>query len=182
MPLKAQNKIMRTVADPRRPGRPTGLLDNGPSKREKILDVAEEVFAENGCAPTSLRNIARRASVNPALIAYYFGSKKRLFEDVFKRRGTQIARRWDELLDDLEARPGRQPTVKELLQAYITAEFEMKRSGKAGQRFVRLQARVHDETDAKHFRLRREVYDVATRRYLTTLERSLPNIDPADIH
>ncbi len=170
------------VAKPRRPGRPAGEPQNQPDKRERILDVAEEVFAENGFAPTSLRNIAKRASVNPALIAYYFGSKEQLFEEVFKRRGTLIAQRWDELLDELEARPGRSPSVEELLRAYLTAEFEMKLSGEAGQRFVRLQARIHDETDAMHFRLRREVYDAATRRYLKALERALPGLDPAEIH
>lgn len=173
---------MNAAKPGRRPGRPAAEFDTQPDKREKILDVAEEEFAERGYAPTSLRSIARRASVNPALIAYYFGSKEQLFEEVFKRRGTLIAQRWDELLDELEARPGREPNVEELLRAYLTAEFEMKRSGPAGQLFVRLQARVHDETDALHFRLRREVYDVATRRYLAALERALPDVDPADIY
>ncbi|MDA0824119.1 MAG: TetR/AcrR family transcriptional regulator [Proteobacteria bacterium] len=166
----------------RRPGRPASQPGDQLGKREKILDVAEDVFAEHGYAPTSLRHIAKRASVNPALIAYYFDSKERLFEEVFKRRGTQIARRWHELLDALEARPGSTPSVEELLRAYLTAEFEMKVSGAAGQSFVRLQARVHDETDAMHFRLRREVYDEATQRYLAALERALPNVDPADIY
>lgn len=166
----------------RRPGRPAGDPASGTGKREHILDVAEAVFAEHGYAPTSLRQIARRAAVNPALITYYFESKERLFETVFKRRGEQIARRWDELLDELEGRPGQPPTVEELLRAYLTAEFEMKRGGAAGERFVRLQARVHDETDPLHFRLRREVYDEATRRYLRALERALPELDPADIH
>jgi len=173
---------MNAAKQPRRPGRPAAELDTQPDKREKIFDVAEEVFAERGYAPTSLRQIAQRASVNPALIAYYFGSKERLFEEVFKRRGTLIAQRWDELLDELEARPGRPPTVEELLRAYLTAEFEMKTSGPGGQRFVRLQARVHDETDAMHFRLRRDVYDVTTKRYLAALERALPDLDPADIY
>lgn len=166
----------------RRPGRPTGAIDPEPGKREEILDAAEEVFAERGYAPTSVRTIAHHASVNPALIAYYFGSKERLFEEVFKRRGALIAMRWEELLDALEARPGQPPTVHELLRAYLTAELDMKRSGVAGRRFVRLQARVHDETDALHFRLRREVYDAATRRYLAALQRALPEVDPADIY
>lgn len=173
---------MGAIRARRRPGRPVGESDHAPGKREKILDAAEEAFAQHGYAPTSLRRIADQAAVNPALIAYYFGTKERLFETVFKRRGVLIAQRWDELLDELEARPGQPPTVAELMRAYLTAEFEMKMSGPTGQRFVRLQARVHDETDALHFRLRREVYDVATRRYLAALERALPQLDPADIY
>lgn len=166
----------------RRPGRPVSDPDTQPGKRDEILDAAEEAFSENGYASTSLRTIANLASVTPALIQYYFESKEKLFEIVFKRRGLQIARSWDELLDALEARPGLIPTAEELLRAYITAEFELKQSGEGGHRFVRLQARVHNEKDALHFRLRREVYDVATKRYLRALERALPDIDPADIH
>ena len=173
---------MSAIHARRRPGRPISETDSQQGKREKILDAAEEAFAEMGYAPTSLRKIADQAAVNPALIAYYFGTKERLFETVFKRRGILIAQRWDELLDELEARPDQPPTVEELIRAYLTAEFEMKLSGPIGQRFVRLQARVHDETDALHFRLRREVYDVATRRYLVALERALPQLDSADIY
>lgn len=170
------------VKTSRRPGRPSSGTGPKADKREKILDVAEHAFAEKGYAPTSLRAIAAQAAVNPALITYYFGSKEKLFETVFKRRGVEIARRWDELLDELEAREGISPTVEEILRAYLLAEFELKQSGEGGRRFVRLQARVHDETDAMHFRLRREVYDVTTRRYLAALERALPDIEPAEIY
>jgi AcrR family transcriptional regulator len=170
---------MRGGSEVRRgPGRPAS---GDASRREKILDAAEEEFAERGFRPTSLRRIAERANVNPALIGYYFGSKEALFETVFKRRGNEVAARWDELLDALQARPGRRPSAEELIRAYLTAEFEMKCSGPAGERFVRFQARVHDETDALHFRLRREVYDAATKRYLAALERALPGVDPAEI-
>ena len=68
------------------------------------------------------------------------------------------------------------------MRAYLTAEFEMKQSDAGGRYFVRLQARVHDETDAMHFRLRREVYDVTTKRYLLALERALPDLDPSEIY
>jgi len=180
--MKSVAAVVPVAIAPRRPGRPAAEPTAQADMSKKILDVAEEIFAEQGYAPTSLRSIARRADVNPALISYYFGSKEKLFERVFKRRGEDIARRWDELLDALEARPGQTPTAEELMRAYLTAEFEMKRSGVEGRRFVRLQARIHDETDAMHFRLRREVYDRATRRYLAALERALPEVDAADIH
>jgi AcrR family transcriptional regulator len=172
-----------TAARTRRgPGRPSKEPGSKADKREKILDVAEHAFSEKGYAPTSLRAIGAQAAVNPALITYYFGSKEKLFESVFKRRGAQITRRWDQLLDELEARPGIPPTVEEIMRAYLLAEFELKQSGEGGLRFVRLQARVHDETDAMHFRIRREVYDVTTQRYLAALERALPDIDPAEIY
>ena len=43
---------------------------------ERILDVAEILFAEKGFAATSLRLITRKAQVNLAAVNYHFGSKK----------------------------------------------------------------------------------------------------------
>ncbi len=43
-----------------------------------LLNAAELLFAENGYAATSVRTIAERASVNPALVHYYFGTKHEL--------------------------------------------------------------------------------------------------------
>lgn len=45
------------------------------SPRQKILDSAAHLFARKGFAATGMREIARNASVNLAMINYYFGSK-----------------------------------------------------------------------------------------------------------
>ena len=55
------------------------------STRERILDSAEELFAEGGFA-TSLRSITSDAGVNLASVNYHFGSKEALIETVFSRR------------------------------------------------------------------------------------------------
>lgn len=49
-------------------------------KKEKILEAAEELFAEKGYEGTSVRDIAQKADVNIAMISYYFGSKEKLLE------------------------------------------------------------------------------------------------------
>jgi len=48
--------------------------------RRRILDAAAAEFAQNGFAGARVDNIARRASVNKALIYYYFKSKDELLE------------------------------------------------------------------------------------------------------
>ena len=62
--------------------------------RDSILDVAEQLFSTAGYAEISFRDIASQAAVNPALISYYFGSKRALFEAVYKRRGKELTDRW----------------------------------------------------------------------------------------
>jgi hypothetical protein len=52
----------------------------------KILYSAEKLFAEKGFAATSTRDIAKSAGVNVSMISYYFGSKEKLFEEIFKVR------------------------------------------------------------------------------------------------
>lgn len=47
--------------------------------RARLLDAALRLFAEQGFAKTSIRQIAEAASVNTALISYYFGDKKGLY-------------------------------------------------------------------------------------------------------
>lgn len=46
------------------------------STKEKILDVAEGLFAEYGFNDTSLRTITSKAGVNLASVNYHFGDKK----------------------------------------------------------------------------------------------------------
>ncbi len=53
--------------------------------KTQILDAAEELFADNGYAATSIRRIADKVGVNPALVHYYFGNKKSLLQKVMER-------------------------------------------------------------------------------------------------
>ena len=58
-----------------RPGRRRG----NPDTRQSILDAAATSFADNGFLGTTIRRIAARAGVDPALVHHYFGSKQQLF-------------------------------------------------------------------------------------------------------
>ena len=64
-------------------GRPSNLKSGELQKR--LLDTAEHLFAEQGYAATSIRQLADQAEVNPALVHYYFGSKKELLIAVMDR-------------------------------------------------------------------------------------------------
>jgi AcrR family transcriptional regulator len=47
--------------------------------RAAILNAAQKLFAEHGHERTTVRDIAAKASVDPALVIRYFGSKDELF-------------------------------------------------------------------------------------------------------
>src|SRR5436309_2278461 len=53
---------------------------------DRLLDVAERLFAERGFRATSVRDITAEASCNVAAVNYYFGGKDNLYREMFRRR------------------------------------------------------------------------------------------------
>lgn len=90
------------------------------TKREQILEVAEELIAENGFSGTSVRALAAKAGINVAMISYYFGSKEKLFEALveyragFLREKFQVLNR--EVVDPMER-------VDRMIEAYVDRIF-----------------------------------------------------------
>jgi AcrR family transcriptional regulator len=66
--------------EPRRSGRRPG----GGSTREDIFAAACAAFAEHGYDRATIRDVASRAGVDPALVLHYFGSKETLFAEVLQ--------------------------------------------------------------------------------------------------
>lgn len=56
----------------------------------RILDAAHAVFTRRGTAGARMAEIAREAGVNHALVHYYFRTKERLAEAVFRRAIRQL--------------------------------------------------------------------------------------------
>lgn len=61
---------------------PRGRRPGGGDTRGEIVAAARAEFAERGYDATSLRAIARRAGVDPALVHHYFDGKPALFAEV----------------------------------------------------------------------------------------------------
>lgn len=53
--------------------------------RDRILDVAEALFAERGLAGVSMRDLAARAGLTPASLYNHFSGKDALYESVLER-------------------------------------------------------------------------------------------------
>ena len=69
-------------------------------KQIQIMEAAEELFAEKGFDGTSVRDVAKEAGVNLAMISYYFGSKEKLMESLFKYRGEFIKMQLESMLEN----------------------------------------------------------------------------------
>lgn len=157
-------------------------VDSGGEKsvRDRILSAAEAAFAEACYSEVSIRQIAASSKVNLALVSYHFGSKEGLYRAVVKRRGDDIVRARERALAEFESRQT-PPTLEELVRAYIKPVFDIKREGPRGIAFVKVQARLHNEADELFLRIRREIYDEISKRYIRILEKTMPQVRPQDI-
>jgi AcrR family transcriptional regulator len=65
-------------------GRRSGRRQGESSARADILAAARASFAEHGYDRATIRDIAGRAAVDPALVIHYFGSKEALFGEALE--------------------------------------------------------------------------------------------------
>lgn len=79
---------------------------------EAILDAAERLFAAQGFAATTTKQLGAAAGVNPALIYYYFGSKEELYRSLLRRLFSTIAARGTA---GLEQSPSPEAAVRAIL-------------------------------------------------------------------
>lgn len=74
-------------------------------KQLKILQTAEQLFADKGFDGTSVRDIADKAGVNVAMISYYFGSKEKLLEGLFTLRTKDMVQKLENIVIDKNEAP-----------------------------------------------------------------------------
>ena len=60
------------------------------NKKDHIIHIAIELFAEKGFEGTSIRELATKADVNVAMVNYYFGSKDKLFEAIVEKKASHM--------------------------------------------------------------------------------------------
>lgn len=86
-------------------------------KQIHILQVAEKLFTEHGFDGTSIRDIAKEAKINIAMISYYFGSKEKLLEALIITRISDLRLQIENLFKE-ELTPFEK--IDRLIELYIT--------------------------------------------------------------
>jgi len=89
--------------------------------KDTILDAAESLFAEQGFAATSLRQLTQRAGVNLAAVNYHFGSKEELVKAVLRRRIEPINDERRRRLDAMQT-----PTLEGIVRAFLEPALRAK--------------------------------------------------------
>ncbi len=79
------------------PARPA---PDGDAVRQRILDAAEEVFAERGYLGATTRELAARAGIGKRMLFYYFPTKDAVYRAVLERVVTGLVAIHDRLRSD----------------------------------------------------------------------------------
>ena len=83
---------------PRRPGRPTGGA-SAVDQRNRLIDTALMLFAQQGIADTSLAAIAKAAGVTPAMLHYYFKTREQLLDVLIDERFLPVRKSIEEVFE-----------------------------------------------------------------------------------
>ncbi len=143
--------------------------------KQRILDTAERLFADQGFGNTSLRCLTSQAAVNLAAVNYHFGSKDALIEAVIARRLVPMNGERLRRLRALQGRHRGHPVpLESLVAAFIGPALELSQdTSRAGSQFIRLLGRGFVESPPQlQDRLRpmyREVIDHFKRAFAAVL-------------
>jgi AcrR family transcriptional regulator len=88
------------------------------SSKEKLLRSAAILFSTKGFREVSVREIAAHATVNSALVGYYFHGKQALFNEVYRAHALPLSRERMKRLSAITGRR-RKPSVEEILSAWL---------------------------------------------------------------
>jgi len=150
------------------------------STRERILGVAETLFARHGFAGASLRQVTAAANVNLAAVNYHFGSKESLIEEVFRRRLDELNRH--RLAALAEAGAKSDPTLEDVLDAFVRPALEQSMDSAGGAAFVRVLARAYAEHDERLRKFLSDNYGHVLREFAAAFARLLPHLDKEELY
>ena len=142
--------------------------------KARILDAAEQLFAERGFEGASLRDIAALAGVQVGLVHHHGGGKEELFHQTVTRRADELAAL---RLTELEAlKQSGDVTLRGLLDAFMRAYVTLARNGGAHwQHYGRLVA--HVSADPRWRPLAAECFDPTANRFIEEILALYPTAE-----
>ena len=151
--------------------------------RERVLDVAEQLFAQRGLDAVSIRDITSAASVNLGAINYHFRTKEKLISEVIARRIHPLTNERLCALERLERAGGNPPpTLEAVLEVIFRPAVEQSMDPKrGGTTFGKLMARCLVEPHPAVEAVLRTDFDEVVKRFDTALMRVMPELTAEDV-
>ncbi|WP_259303702.1 TetR/AcrR family transcriptional regulator [Thermomonas sp. S9] len=150
------------------------------STKDRILYAAEELFAQQGFASTSLRQVTSHADVNIAAVNYHFGSKDNLVNEVFRRRmDVMSAQRLEALQRALKTAPGQ---LEPILAAFVEPALAMAQDRHGGGAFIRVIARTYAENNDRLRKFLSDQYGHVLREFAKAIAGCVPGLGKEELY
>ncbi|HEX4342378.1 MAG TPA: TetR/AcrR family transcriptional regulator, partial [Verrucomicrobiae bacterium] len=144
----------------------------------RILDAAENAFANDGFEGAALRHIVKEAKVNLPTVYYYFKSKEGLLLAVMDRRFGPVRAESFQLLKKFETEfKGRPLALEHILEAMIAPPLHLA-TDKSPNSAVTMRLLGRIVTDP-HIQTQKSVrcgHDELREAFLAALHRALPKL------
>jgi len=152
-------------------------------KSERILDVAEELFALHGYDGVTMRQISSGAQVDVALANYHFGKKLDVFYAVFNRRAELLSTTRRELLLASQKDSANKPqTLEQIIEAFLLPLKFAQETGDPGwKNYMALLAYVMT-SPIWYKKLMKDNFDRRVGEFIEALKQAFPNAKDEDIH
>lgn len=171
---KSPDMAIRTKARPQN--------RRGEKTRAALLDAAESLFAETGFHAVTVREIARKAGADAALVTYYFGGKRELFDEVLLRRATELNAIRLKELEELEANAGPGgPTVEEIINAFTHPLLDRTANGGPGWKSYFALIGQITNTPEWGAAVMNKYFDPIVIRFLEALRPRIPDCTEEDL-
>jgi AcrR family transcriptional regulator len=92
--------------------------------RNRILDVAERLFAARGIENVSLREVTSAAGVNLAAVHYHLGSREELLRAILVRRMTPLLEQRQRRLERVARKGARNARLEQIVRAFVEPSME----------------------------------------------------------
>jgi AcrR family transcriptional regulator len=171
---------MTRAASKHAPAAPAAVAaDETKGTRERILRIAERMFAERGFNGVSVRELAAAAQVNIASIAYHFTNKEGLLSEVYRRHCEPMI---EERLRGLAAatRLRGQARVAAIIEAFVRPALQQVEA-EDGVTFIRLRAVLSGENSELLEKLVAENFDQSSTAFIDELCDCLPHLTRTDV-
>jgi AcrR family transcriptional regulator len=147
-----------------------------------ILDTSESLFSQLGYFGVTIKDVADKMGIHPALIHYYFDGKKSLFDAVFQRRVEHAVAARTASLDAYEAEVGDHPTVEGALRALYDQAFDeyIKGEDEGWRNFGRIFSQVNN-APGYGAEMMVTYFDPVVLRLIALLQKALPDARPEDL-
>lgn len=186
--MKQTDPHPREADAPERPARKPGRRGRPPKAAGAadtsalILDVAEDLFSKHGLHGVSIRDVANEAGVDTALLHYYFGTKRGLFDAVFLRRSEILNAHRMAALDAYAREAGEGLTPEGVIEAFLRPLLEWGEKGGPGWKHYFALVSQANANPIWGGEMMARTFDTVIRRLIELMRKAIPGARDEDLY